>query len=255
MRSAPEAGSACSRSESHGSGLAICGIAGLGDGPSLQHPQRGSGRSADGTIPSRSRFHGQFHSGPNGGDYTAIEPVAGGARCVTPTPRPTRFNQFLPVIPHEGAVSAQPGARARVIARGTSKAGRPVNIEVDFEAEGEAGRAIAQSTFHISSTTTGPARRRASVSSMRQPGDGICAIRRRVGRPTDTRESFRAGCGAYHSLSDACPPSLPAGSRELVARPPGSRRRSGRNNHLVKGDGRRGRTSAAISPQRRVRET
>ena len=46
-------------------------------------------------------------------------------------------------------MSAPPGARARVIARSRSKAtGATFNIAVAFEADGEAGRAVAQSTFH-----------------------------------------------------------------------------------------------------------
>jgi hypothetical protein len=46
-------------------------------------------------------------------------------------------------------VSAPPGTRARVIARGRSKTtGARFNIAVAFEADGKAGRAIAQSTFH-----------------------------------------------------------------------------------------------------------
>ena len=82
-----------------------------------------------------------FHSGANG-DYQQIEPVE-------PVHAVLRDVQFLPSHPHEGAVSAPPGARARVVARGRSKAtGVRFNIAVAFEADGKAGRAIAQSTFH-----------------------------------------------------------------------------------------------------------
>jgi hypothetical protein len=89
-----------------------------------------------------------FHSGANG-DYQqieAVEPVHAVLRDAS------AFNgsiQFLPSHPHEGAVSAPPGARARVIARGRSKVtGTRFNIAVAFETDGKAGRAIAQSTFH-----------------------------------------------------------------------------------------------------------
>src|SRR3984893_2930321 len=58
-------------------------------------------------------------------------------------------SSFSRVIRTKVRVSAPPGARARVIARGRSKAtGARFNIAVVVEADGKAGRAIAQSTFH-----------------------------------------------------------------------------------------------------------
>jgi hypothetical protein len=89
-----------------------------------------------------------FHSGANG-DYQQIEIVGPVHAVLRDTSAPDGSIRFLPSHPHEGAVSAPPGARARVIARGTSKAtGARFNIAVAFEADGKAGRAIAQSTFH-----------------------------------------------------------------------------------------------------------
>jgi hypothetical protein len=89
-----------------------------------------------------------FHSGANG-DFQQLE-VVGPVHPVLRDPSvPSGSIQFLPSHPHEGAVSAPPGAQARVIARSRSKAtGAPFNIAVAFETDGEAGRAIAQSTFH-----------------------------------------------------------------------------------------------------------
>jgi hypothetical protein len=89
-----------------------------------------------------------FHSGANG-DYQTIE-ATGSIHPVLSNPAsPTGAIRFLPSHPHEGAVSAPRGEHARVIATGTSKAtGRSFNLAVAFEAHGNHGRAIAQSTFH-----------------------------------------------------------------------------------------------------------
>jgi hypothetical protein len=89
-----------------------------------------------------------FHSGANG-DYQQIEPVEPVHPVLRDASAPKGFLEFIPSHPHEGAVSAPAGAPARVIARGRSKAtGVGFNIAVAFEADGQAGRAIAQSTFH-----------------------------------------------------------------------------------------------------------
>ena len=82
--------------------------------------------------------------------------------------------QFLPSHPQEGAVSAPPGARARAIARGASKAtGARFNIAVAFEADGEAGRAIAQSTFHHFAGYNWDSRMGAPSFVDEPPGDGM----------------------------------------------------------------------------------
>jgi hypothetical protein len=89
-----------------------------------------------------------FHSGANG-DYQQIEAVEPVHAVLRDASASNGSIQFLPSHPHEGAVSAPPGARARVIARGRSKVtGTRFNIAVAFETDGKAGRAIAQSTFH-----------------------------------------------------------------------------------------------------------
>jgi hypothetical protein len=83
-----------------------------------------------------------YHSGANG-DFQTIELVG------APHPLFAGVTR-LPAHPHEGAVGAPPDDRsARVIARGVSKATqRPFNIAVAFEASGDGGRALAESTFH-----------------------------------------------------------------------------------------------------------
>src|SRR5215469_2259416 len=62
-----------------------------------------------------------FHSGANG-DYQQIEAVEPVHAVLRDASAPNGSIQILPSHPHEGAVSAPPGARARVIARGRSKA-------------------------------------------------------------------------------------------------------------------------------------
>jgi len=89
-----------------------------------------------------------FHSGANG-DYQQIETVEPVHAVLRDASAPNGSIQFLPSHPHEGAVDAPPGMRARVIAHGRSKVtGARFNIAVAFEADGGVGPAIAQSTFH-----------------------------------------------------------------------------------------------------------
>jgi hypothetical protein len=95
-----------------------------------------------------------------GADFTAINPngyVPASASSLQnrstlsyATPRhPMARSSFSRVVRTKVQLSAPPGARARVIARGRSKAtGAWFNIAVAFEADGQARRAIAQSTFH-----------------------------------------------------------------------------------------------------------
>ncbi|KQW73294.1 hypothetical protein ASE17_10205 [Phenylobacterium sp. Root77] len=78
-----------------------------------------------------------YHSGANG-DFQVVKAEVEGHPLLAETP-------FLPAHPHEGAISAPPGAR--VIATGVSAvSGARFNLIVAFEGEG--GRAVAQSTFH-----------------------------------------------------------------------------------------------------------
>lgn len=114
-----------------------------------------------------------FHSGANG-DYQRIE-IVGPVHPVLRDPSaPGGAIRFLPSHPHEGAVSAPPGVPARVIARGTSKAtGARFNIAVAFEADGKAGRAIAQSTFHHFADYNWDPRSGAPTFVDEPPGDGM----------------------------------------------------------------------------------
>jgi hypothetical protein len=141
-----------------------------------------------------------FHSGANG-DYQQIETVEPVHAVLRDASDPKGSIQFLPSHPHEGAVGAPPGAQARVIARGTSKAtGARFNIAVAFEADGQAGRAIAQSTFHHFADYNWDPRLGAPSFVDEPPGDGmlrhpeaLAAAHRYVrnvalwlaGRPTD----------------------------------------------------------------------
>ena len=130
-------------------GSSVCGLAGVG---AAHHFHT---RNVDPTAPAvrddpftTAISWPNFHSGANG-DYQQIEPVEPVHAVLRDASAGNGLIQFLPSHPHEGAVSAPPGARARVIARGRSKVtGTRFNIAVAFEADGRAGRAIAQSTCH-----------------------------------------------------------------------------------------------------------
>lgn len=130
-------------------GSSVCGLAGIGPAHHFHT------RNVDPTRPpmrddpfTTAISWPNFHSGANG-DYQQIEPVEPLHPLLRDASAPNGSVEFLPSHPHEGAVSAPPGARARVIARGRSKAtGAQFNIAVAFEADGPVGRAVAQSTFH-----------------------------------------------------------------------------------------------------------
>jgi len=114
-----------------------------------------------------------FHSGANGDfqQLDIVEPVHPVLRDPSAAGGSIRF---LPSHPHEGAVSAPPGARARVIARSRSKAtGAAFNIAVAFESDGDAGRAIAQSTFHHFADYNWDPRVGAPSFVDEPPGDGM----------------------------------------------------------------------------------
>ena len=89
-----------------------------------------------------------YHSGANG-DFQTIDVVDPPHPVLADPEAPNGFIRYLPSHPHEGSVGVPPGADARVIARGTSKvSGRSFNLVVAFEAVGNAGPAIAESSFH-----------------------------------------------------------------------------------------------------------
>jgi len=130
-------------------GCSVCNLAGIG---AAQHfhthnvdPNSPAVRDDPFTL---SISWPNFHSGANG-DYQRIEVLEPVHDVLRDASAANGVVEFLPSHPHEGAVSAPAGARARVIARGKSKAtGATFNIAVAFEADGQTGRAIAQSTFH-----------------------------------------------------------------------------------------------------------
>ena len=115
-------------------------------------------------------------------------------------------SSFSRVIRTKVRVSAPPGARARVIARGRSKAtGARFNIAVAFEADGKAGRAIAQSTFHHFADYNWDPRVGAPSFVDEPPGDAISAIPRRGLLPIDMRETFRSGSQASRRIELSVP--------------------------------------------------
>jgi len=155
-------------------GSSVCGLAGIG---AAHHFHT---RNVDPTAPAArddpftsAISWPNFHSGANG-DYQQIEPMEPVHAVLHDASAPNGSIQFLPSHPHEGAVSAPPGARARVIARGRSKAtGARFNIAVAFEADGKAGRAIAQSTFHHFADYNWDTRMGAPSFVDEPPGDAI----------------------------------------------------------------------------------
>jgi hypothetical protein len=155
-------------------GSSVCGLAGIG---AAEHFHT---RNVDPAVPAvrddpftTAISWPNFHSGANG-DYQEIEPVEPVHAVLRDHSVPNGSIRFLPSHPHEGAVSAPPGARARVIARGTSKVtGVRFNIAVAFETDGRAGRAIAQSTFHHFADYNWDPRVGAPSFVDEPPGDGM----------------------------------------------------------------------------------
>jgi len=155
-------------------GCSVCDLAGIG---AAHHFHT---RNVDPTVPqvrddpfTTAISWPNFHSGANG-DYQEIEPIAPVHAVLRDPSTPDGAIRFLPSHPHEGAVSAPPGARARVIARGTSKAtGVRFNIAVAFEADDRAGPAIAQSTFHHFADYNWDPRVGAPSFVDEPPGDGM----------------------------------------------------------------------------------
>jgi hypothetical protein len=114
-----------------------------------------------------------FHSGANG-DFQRIDVMDPVHPVLRDPTAPGGAIQFLPSHPHEGAVSAPSGERARVIATSHSKAtGAKFNIAVAFEAEGDSGRGIAQSTFHHFADYNWDPRVGAPSFVDEPPGDGM----------------------------------------------------------------------------------
>jgi hypothetical protein len=155
-------------------GCSVCDLAGIG---AANHFHT---RNVDPTAPAVrddpftiAISWPNFHSGANG-DYQQIEAVEPVHALLRDGSAPNGSIRFLPSHPHEGAVGAPPGVQARVIARGRSKAtGARFNIAVAFEADGKAGRAVAQSTFHHFADYNWDPRVGAPSFVDEPPGDGM----------------------------------------------------------------------------------
>jgi hypothetical protein len=155
-------------------GCSVCNLAGIG---AANHFHT---RNVDPTAPevrddpyTIAISWPNFHSGANG-DYQQIETVEPVHAVLRDASAPNGSIRFLPSHPHEGGVDAPPGVRARVVARGRSKAtGAQFNIAVAFEADGKGGRAIAQSTFHHFADYNWDPRVGAPSFVDEPPGDGI----------------------------------------------------------------------------------
>jgi len=132
-------------------GSSVCNLGGVGEAHFFhsKHLDPDETRNAIDDQVTADILWPNYHSGANG-DYQEI--TAAGA------PHPLLHDRaadggvirYLPAHPHEGAVGAPANdPSARVIATGTSKvSGRTFNIAVAFEPSGDAGPAVAQSTFH-----------------------------------------------------------------------------------------------------------
>jgi hypothetical protein len=155
-------------------GCSVCGLAGVG---AAHHFHT---RNVDPLAPAErddpftiSISWPNFHSGANG-DYQQVEVVEPVHEVLRDASGPNGAIRFLPSHPHEGAVSVPAGARARVVARGRSKAtGAGFNIAVAFEPDGDAGRAIAQSTFHHFADYNWDPRVGAPSFVSEKPGEGM----------------------------------------------------------------------------------
>ena len=90
-----------------------------------------------------------YHSGANG-DYQRIEPLDPTHPLLRNDASPGGLIRYFPAHPHEGGIGIPAGGGdARVVAIGRSKVtGRPFNLVVAFDPRRDAGRAVAQSTFH-----------------------------------------------------------------------------------------------------------
>jgi hypothetical protein len=132
-------------------GLSLYPLAGIGDAHHFhsRNPESDPARLVVDDTQTPSISYPNYHSGKNG-DYqhvTVMEPLH-------PLMR-SRINrsgriELLPSHPHEGANSIPMGVKSgRVIATGTSiLTQRVFNMVLAFEADGEQGRAIVDSSFH-----------------------------------------------------------------------------------------------------------
>lgn len=130
-------------------GRSICNLGGVGAAHHFHNynPDPDANNRARDDAGTPSIDWPNFHSGSNG-DVQEVETV-GPVHEVLRRADGSALRSF-PAHPHEGAVSA-PAAdpTARVIARGRSQTTRRAfNIAVAFDAQGNEGNALAESTFH-----------------------------------------------------------------------------------------------------------
>ena len=132
-------------------GLSFSSLAVIGDAHHFHshNPESDPARLVVDDIETSSISYPNYHSGKNG-DYqhvTVMEPIHPVMR--NSANRSGRI-EFLPSHPHEGANSIPMGVKSgRVIAAGTSiLTRRTFNLVLAFEADGDQGRAIVDSSFH-----------------------------------------------------------------------------------------------------------
>ena len=129
-------------------GSSVCTLGGVGAAHHFhsKNPEPRERRTRDDTFAANISWP-NYHSGWNG-DLQVLTPV-GELHAVLRRADGSAIREF-PAHPHEGAVSAPPDQRARVIATGKSAVtGHMFNLVVAFErgASGD-GRALAHSSFH-----------------------------------------------------------------------------------------------------------
>ena len=144
-----------------------------------------------------------FHSGANG-DYQQIEAVEPVHAALRDASAPNGSIQILPSHPHEGAVSAPPGARARVIAR--QEQGDRCSI-LRSHSRRIARRAVQlrRALFIISPITTGTRAWAHRVSSRSDPGTAFFAIPRRWRLPIVMHATSPTGLQASRRIDGAWP--------------------------------------------------
>ena len=155
-------------------GCSVCELAGIGPANHFYS------HNVDPTVPAvrddpftKAILWPNFHSGANG-NYQRVEAIGPVHEVLKDASAEGGSITYLPSHPHEGAVSAPPGVGARVIARGKSQVtGVAFNISVAFEGNDQAGRAIAQSTFHHFADYNWDPRMGAPSFVEEAPGDGI----------------------------------------------------------------------------------
>jgi hypothetical protein len=132
-------------------GSSVCSLGGVGDAHHFhsRNTERDESRHVIDDRETAAILWPNYHSGANG-DYQEIEVVGAPHPVLHDSSAADGRIRYLPSHPHEGAVDAPPlDPSARVIAAGTSKVtGNRFNIAVAFEASGDGGPGLAESTFH-----------------------------------------------------------------------------------------------------------